>query len=68
MQVETFWFTRALFGLTSSPFLLRAAIDHHLTVWESRKSEVVTELWKSLYMGDHVSGKSTVVAREMWRG
>jgi hypothetical protein len=52
-------FTRALFGLTSSPFLLGGVIEH-LKCWESRKPDVVVELQKSLYVDDLVSGKTTV--------
>ena len=29
-KIETLWFTRALFGLTCSPFLLGGVIEHHL--------------------------------------
>ena len=59
-EVETLRFTRALFGLTSSPFLLGGVIDQHLTSWENRKPEIVAELRKSLYVDDLVSGKPTV--------
>lgn len=59
-EIETLRFTRALFGLTSSPFLLGGVIEHHLTSWESRKPEAVAELRKSLYVDDLVSGKTTV--------
>ena len=59
-EVETLRFTRALFGLTSSPFLLGGVIDQHLTCWEIRKPEVIAELRKSLYVDDLVSGKPTV--------
>ena len=59
-EVETLRFTRALFGLTSSPFLLGGIIDQHLTCLETQKPEVVAELRKSLYVDDLVSGKPTV--------
>ena len=32
-EVETLRFTRALFGLTTSPFLLGGVIDSHLSTW-----------------------------------
>ncbi|XP_046863149.1 uncharacterized protein LOC124456885 [Xenia sp. Carnegie-2017] len=51
-EIETLRFTRALFGLTSSPFLLGGVIDQHLTCWKNRRPEVVTELHKSLYVDD----------------
>ncbi len=59
-EVETLRFTRALFGLTSSPFLLGGVLEHHLKCWESRKPEVVAELRKSPYVDDLVSGKTTI--------
>ena len=34
--LETYRFTRALFGLTSSPFLLGGVIDQHLETWAER--------------------------------
>ena len=59
-EFETLRFTRALFGLTCSPFLLGGVIQHHLKLWESRKPEVVEELRKSLYVDDLVGGKTTI--------
>ena len=37
-------FTRALSGVTTSPFLLAGVIDEHLKAWEHRYPEVVKEL------------------------
>ena len=53
-------FTRALFGLAPSPFLLSGVIEHHLDTWEAREPHVVAELQKSLYMDDLISGGTTV--------
>ena len=36
-------FTRALFGMTSSPFLLGAVINQHLDTWESQYPELIKE-------------------------
>ena len=43
-NVETYRFTRALFGLTSSPFLLGGVINRHLISWEEKHPEIVEEL------------------------
>ena len=53
-------FTRALFGLTSSPFLLGGVIEQHLETWESRMPEIVCELKRCMYVDDLLSGAQTV--------
>ena len=45
--LETLQFTRALFGLTSSPFLLGGVIEAHLSNWEEKEPEVVARFVKS---------------------
>ena len=59
-NIETLRFTRALFGLALSPFLLGSVIEHHLDSWESRKPQAVAELRESLYVDDLLSGGTTV--------
>ena len=59
-KVETLRFTRALFGLTCSPFLLGGVIEHHLESWEDRMPAEVETLRKSMYVDDLISGKTTV--------
>lgn len=43
-KLETLRFTRVLFGLAPSPFLLGGVIEAHLDAWEEREPEIVTEL------------------------
>ena len=50
--LETLRFTRALFGLTPSPFLLRGVIEAHLSNWEEREPEVVAKIRRELYVDD----------------
>ena len=45
-------FTRALFGLTCSPFLLGGVINEYLKSWEERYPESVTEIRDNLYVDD----------------
>ena len=59
-ELQTLRFTRALFGLTCSPFLLGAVIEQHLGTWEDRMPAEVSELRKSMYVDDLVSGGKTV--------
>ena len=59
-ELETLRFTRALFGLVSSPFLLGGVIDAHLSNWDEREPEVVAKLRKDLYVDDLISGSTSV--------
>ena len=59
-ELETLRFTRALFGLVSSPFLLGGVIDAHLSNWDEREPEVVAKLRKELYVDDLISGSTSV--------
>lgn len=68
-EIETLRFTRALFGLVPSPFLLEGMIECHFDSWESRMPEIVAELRRSLYVDDLISGKPTVKeARQLKQG
>jgi hypothetical protein len=58
-EIQTLRFTRALFGLTSSPFLLGGVIQQHLESWYPKHPAVVDEINKSLYVDDYVSGATT---------
>jgi hypothetical protein len=51
---------RALFGLTSSPFLLAGVLNHHLDQWKENYSEVVKEIDDNLYVDDLMMGGATV--------
>ena len=58
-EIETLRFTRVVFGLAPSPFLLNGVIQQHLESMESRYPESVMEVRKSLYVDDLISGRST---------
>jgi hypothetical protein len=53
-------FTRALFGLTCSPFLLGGVISQHLKSWELKYPEVVKEIRDGLYVDDLMLGGPNV--------
>ena len=59
-NLETHRLTRALFGLTCSPFLLGGVIEPHLQSWESKLLEVVAALRKSLHEDDLLNGGQMV--------
>ena len=58
--IQVYRFTRALFGLTCSPFLLGGVLKHHLDAWEERYPEIVKQIREGLYVDDLISGGSTV--------
>ena len=49
-------FTRVVFGISSSPFLLNATIKHHLDQFSSNQPELVQMLLRSIYVDDVVTG------------
>lgn len=54
--IEVLRFTRALFGLAPSPFLLGGVIQHHLENYRTVYPKIVHEIEKSLYVDDLLSG------------
>ena len=61
-KVETLRFTRVLFGLAPSPFLLGGVIQQHLETWKTCLPESVSEVFKSLYVNDLTTGVPTIPA------
>ena len=65
-EVEVLRFTRALFGLGPSPFLLAGVIKEHLRSLRPKYPEIVNEIEKSLCVDDLISGAcSTSKALEL---
>ena len=60
-QVETL--ARALFGLSTSPFLLGVVIDQHLRNLQQNFPNEVEEVKRSLYVDDLITGVTTVVEK-----
>ena len=63
-HVETLRFTRALFGLSTSPLLLGGVIDQHLKNLQDIYPREVEEIRRSLYVDDLISGDKTVVGAQ----
>ena len=59
-QVETLHYTRVVFGLAQSPFLLNGVIQQHLENLLSTYPNAVKEILKSLYVEDLLSGRPTI--------
>ena len=55
-NVEVLRFTRALFGLVQSPFLLGGTLHQHLEIMKERYPSAVEEIKKSLYIDDVITG------------
>lgn len=49
-------FTRVVFGVSSSPFLLNATIRHHLEKYEATHPSLIKKLLRSLYVDDLACG------------
>ena len=52
--------TRAMFGVTSSPFLLGGTLQHHISKYEEEDPEIVKKLLESFYVDDSNSGEENV--------
>ena len=54
-------FTRLVFGLVCSPFILNVTLRNHLSKYENIDPEFVSTVIKALYVEDFASGKNTVL-------
>ena len=62
--LETLRFTRVVFGLAPSPYLLQGVIESHLDVWSEQYPKEVEHLGRSMYMDDLLSRGLTVKQAE----
>ena len=61
-------FTRVVFGVSSSPFLLNATIQHHLEKHAMIQPDLVSKLLRSTYVDDIVTGaESEEAAYELYK-
>ena len=49
-------FTRVVFGVSSSPFLLNATIAHHMENYRQEDPEFVTKFGRAIYVDDVIFG------------
>ena len=59
-KVEVKRFTRLVFGVSSSPFLLNATLKYHLNKYAVSDPEFVKKILKALYVDDLTTGGQTV--------
>ena len=57
-EIVTLRFSRVMFGVSSSPFLLNATLQHHVKYAKAQPT-VVGKLLKSIYVDDVVGGADT---------
>ena len=51
-------FTRVVFGVTASPFLLNATLGHHIDKYLDQDPKFVDKMKRSMYVDDVVAGAS----------
>ena len=59
-EIEVYRFSRVVFGLNASPFLLNATLRHHALKYQEADPKFVQRLLESFYVDDFVSGEGTV--------
>ena len=52
-------FTRVIFGVSSSPFLLSGTVSHHIKKYEQEDPDFVAQVLRSLYVDDLISENNT---------
>ena len=68
-EVEVLRFTRALFGLGKSPFILGATIECYLEQYKEKYLELVEEIHRNLHVNDIIGGGESVSeVKEFKRG
>ena len=55
-KIEIYRFTRLVFGLTQSPFVLDATVQHHLENYIDKFEELVKQTMEDLYVDDLITG------------
>jgi hypothetical protein len=58
-EIQTFRFTKVIFGVASSPFLLYATIRYHFKSQQESYPNVVEHLLHSIYVDDIITGAET---------
>ena len=60
LEMNAYRFTRVVFGVSSSPFLLNATIHHHMSSYMEDDPDFTKKFLSSIYVDDIVSGAADV--------
>ena len=55
-EIQTLKFTRVVFGVSPSPYILNATIAHHLEQFESTHGVTAQKMKESIYVDDVITG------------
>lgn len=58
-KVVAYRFTRVVFGVSSSPFLLNATVRHHFELHSETHGDLVEKVLRSIYVDDIVTGSQS---------
>ena len=58
-DICAYWFTRVVFGVACSPFLLNATLSQHVDKYRTTQPNLVNQLQRSIYVDDVVLGAKT---------
>ena len=65
-ELVTFRFSRVVFGVSASPFLLNATINHHLNTYKKLDPTFVDKFLSSLYVDDVIAGSHDVESTNLF--
>ena len=58
-SIVVYRFTRVVFGVSSSPFLLNATVRHHLELHSEMHGDLVSKVLRSIYVDDIVASSQS---------
>ena len=67
-KIEIYRFTRLVFGLTQSPFVLDATVQHHLQNYINKFEELVKQIMEDLYVDDLITGGDKITDVQTLKG
>ena len=58
--IEIYRFTRLVFGITQSPFILKGTLKEHFQYYNNEYPTLIEAISEDMYAGDLVSGSNTL--------
>ena len=66
-ELQVYRFTRLIFGLGQSPFILGGTIEEHLKKYLPRFQEIVEEIMRVIYVDDIIGGADTMAEAQKFK-